>query len=76
MANLNLTNQHAEKNDIMPSIQRLNQLMQQWKPIWDKASKSKRKKWVLSKEYPIMNLAYNIYKNLDDNFFNVKYYKE
>ncbi len=69
MAELNLTDQLTEKNGIQPKINKLNQLMQQRKPFWEKASLEQRKKWVKSGKDPVMSLAWVIYKYLKSNFF-------
>ena len=72
MAELNLTDQLAEKDAIQPKVNKLSQLMNQRKPFWDKASLEQRKKWINSGKDPIMSLAWTIYKYLKNNFFNEK----
>ena len=74
MAELNLTDQLAEKDAIQPKVNKLSQLMNQRKPFWDKASLEQRKKWVTSDKDPIMSLAWLIYKYLNDNFFGEQFY--
>ena len=74
MADLDLTGQQLEYNDIAPKLQKLKNLMLDRKPIWDKISVAKRKKWVTSDKDPIMSLAYQIHEWLDERFFGEKYY--
>ncbi len=76
MAELNLTDQLTEKNGIQPKINKLNQLMNQRKPIWEKASKEQRKKWINSNKDPVMSLAWTIFKYLYNNFFGNKFLEQ
>ena len=69
MATLNLSGQNLERADIAPKLLRLKNLMEQRKPLWQKASYDKRKKWVQSDKDPIMGIAWDVYKYLRDNFF-------
>ncbi len=69
MATLNLTGQNAERTTIAPKLLRLKQLLDERKVIWSKIPVEKKKKWIKSEKDPVMNLAWDIYKYLDKNFF-------
>lgn len=68
MANLNLTNQQQERDQIAPFIQQLKDKLNQRKPIWDKLSDKKKKKWITSGKDPIMTLAWQTRKFLNNLF--------
>lgn len=70
MATLNLSNQETAKNNISPKLLQLKQSMDTRKDIWDKLPIEKKKKWVTSGKDPIMNIAWDVYKYLRNNFFN------
>lgn len=70
MANLNLSGQEAEKNQIAPKVQQLKNRMNERKVIWDKLPDDKKKLWITSGKDPIMTLAWNSYRFLRDNFFS------
>ena len=65
---LNLSNQTNLRNQILPAIVALKNAMIARKPMWDKLPFRKRKAWVMSDKDPIMSLAWDIYKALDEYF--------
>lgn len=69
MAELNLTNQETIKEIIAPKLLQLKQTMDARKEIWDKLPIEKKKKWIASGKDPIMNIAWDVYKYLRNNFF-------
>lgn len=69
MSQLNLTGQQDVHNLIAPKIQELKNVMDARKNIWNKLPIEKKKKWVISGKDPIMNIAWNVYKYLRNNFF-------
>jgi len=69
MTTLNLTGQGLDRDDIQPKIVKLRNLMIQRKSMWDKASCAHKKVWIKSNKDPIMTLAWDVYKWLDNNFF-------
>ena len=76
MADLNLTGQNIEYSTIAPKLLRLKQLMDERKVIWAKIPVAKRKLWVTSEKDPIMNVAYDVFKYLENNFFGEGYYRD
>ncbi len=69
MADLNLSNQQAERDQITPFIQQLKNRLNDRKVIWDKLPDDKKKKWITSDKDPVMTLAWQAYRFLRDNFF-------
>lgn len=69
MTELNLSGQTDLKNQINPKLVMLKSILEQRKPIWDKVSVEKKKKWIQSGKDPIMTIAWQIYRYLRDNFF-------
>lgn len=67
--NLNLSNQDNIKKQISPKLLQMKEELDKRKAIWDKISQEKKNVWIISGEDPIMNIAWNIYKYLRDNFF-------
>lgn len=53
----------------MPKLNRMQKLMDQRLPIWQKLPRSKKVKWIKSGKDPVMTLAWTIYKYLRNNFF-------
>ena len=76
MANLNLTGQDVEYSTIAPKLLRLKQCLDERKAIWQRITFAKRKAWVVSGKDPIMSLAWDIYKYLDNNFFGRRFYDD
>ncbi|NIV11966.1 MAG: hypothetical protein GWN62_12045 [Aliifodinibius sp.] len=75
MSILNLTDQAIAKEQIWPKVVQLWLLMQDRKTIWDKISATKRENWVnnASTKDPIMDVAFDIYKKLHNQFFGEEY---
>ena len=71
MATLDLSGQGLERDDVAPKLAKLKTLMLQRKVIWDKIPLAKRKAWVqnAATKDPIMDIAYDVWKWLDNNFF-------
>ena len=76
MANLNLTGQNLERADIVPKLLKLKQCLDERKAIWQRITVAKRKAWVTSEKDPIMDIAWDIFKYLRDNFFGEEYYDD
>jgi hypothetical protein len=66
---LNLTGQLANASQIQAQINTLKILLDQRKPFWDRMSDEKKRAWIKSGKDPIMNLAWEVYKYLNNNFF-------
>lgn len=75
MATLNLTGQAIAKDEIWPKLVQLWGLMQDRKSVWDKIPSNKREAWVenASTNDPIMDIAFDIYKKLHNQFFGTKF---
>jgi len=69
MADLNLTGQSTLAGQVQTRITQLRASMDQRKVIWDRLPLAKKKAWITSGKDPIMTLAYNTWKYLNDNFF-------
>ena len=74
MADLVLTGQAIERDDVQPKLIKLKNLMDQRKVIWQKIKPAKRKAWVLSGDDPIMDVAWDVYNYLESNFFGSQFY--
>ncbi len=70
MPNLNLTGQTTAGTAIQTRIVQLKNLLDQRKPFWDRMPNEKKKAWVKSEKDPVMNLAWDVFKYLNNNFFN------
>ena len=68
MAILNLSGQQLEYNDLAPKLNKLKTLMDERLPIWEKISINKKVKWIKSDKDPIMAVAYQTWKYLNNNF--------
>lgn len=77
MTILNLTGQEIDRDEILPHILNLWLSMQDRKPIWDKISPEKRSVWVNKSvdddKDPIMALAFDIYRKLNNQFFSATF---
>ena len=71
MTILDLSDQATNATAINPKIVALKSLMEQRKPIWDKLPVEKKKKWIKSGKDPIMTLAWQMFKYLRNNFFDI-----
>lgn len=69
MANLNLTGQTTAGTAIQTRIVQLKTLLDQRKPFWDRMPIEKKKAWIKSGEDPVMSLAWDVFKYLNNNFF-------
>lgn len=69
MAILSLTGQTIASAEITPKLVQLKNLMDQRKIIWDKISDEKKRAWVLSEKDPIMDIAWDVFRYLNNNFF-------
>jgi hypothetical protein len=69
MADLNLTGQSTSAGQIQTRIVQLRNAMELRKPFWGRMSEKKKKAWVVSGKDPIMSLAWDVYKYLNNNFF-------
>ena len=69
MAELNITGQSTLAGQVTTRINQLRASMDLRKVIWDRLPIAKKKAWITSGKDPIMTLAYNTWKYLNDNFF-------
>jgi len=69
MAELNLTTQATAGAAIRTRIIQLKTLLEQRKPFWDRMPIEKKRAWIVSDKDPVMNLAWDIFKYLNNNFF-------
>jgi len=69
MANLNLTGQTTAGTAIQTRIVQLKTLLDQRKPFWDRMPIEKKRMWIKSGKDPVMNLAWDVFKYLNNNFF-------
>lgn len=69
MAILNLIDQLSASNEIKPKLAQMKNLMDTRKNLWSKLPTKQKKKWITSEKDPVMNIAWNVYKYLDANFF-------
>lgn len=71
MANLVLTGQSLERADVAPKLLKLKNLMLQRKEVWDAIPENKKILWVkhAATKDPIMDLAWDVYRWLEQNFF-------
>ncbi|MBE3145296.1 MAG: hypothetical protein IMZ61_15465 [Planctomycetes bacterium] len=69
MATLTLTEQMTSSSQIQTRILTLKSLLDQRKPFWDRMPIEKKRQWVVSNKDPIMSLAWDVYKYLNNNFF-------
>lgn len=76
MATLNLTGQQLEYQDIAPKLLKLKNLMDLRKVIWARLPPEKRKLWVTNDKDPIMSVAWDVFKYLENNFFGERYYND
>ena len=76
MADLNLTGQNLERADIAPKLLKLKNCLDERKVIWQKIPVEKRKLWVTSEKDPIMDISWDIFKYLRNNFFGEDYYND
>ena len=70
MADLVLTGQGASASQIQTRIVQLRDAMDLRKEIWDRISDDKKRQWVASGKDPMMNLSWQVYRYLRDNFFD------
>lgn len=69
MANLNLSNQQAAVDAATPTFVQFRSQMDKRIAFWNKAPRKRKKLWITSGKDPVMTLAYDLWKYLDDNFF-------
>ncbi len=69
MADLTLTGQTTSSGQIQTRINTLKTLLDQRKPFWQRMSNEKKKAWVKSGKDPVMSLAWDVFKYLNNNFF-------
>lgn len=75
MTVLNLTGQQTARDQIWPYLVQLWGLMQDRQVMWNKISETKRQTWInlAPTDDPIMDIAFDIYKKLNNNFFGPKF---
>lgn len=67
--NLTLNNQDNAKQQIAPRLLQMKAELDKRKEIWDRLSIKSKKRWVASGKDPIMNIAWDVFKYLKNNFF-------
>jgi len=74
MATLELSGQSLERADIAPKLLKLKNLLDDRKDMWAKIPFEKRKAWMQSGKDPVMDIAWDVWNYLKNNFFGEKYY--
>ncbi len=69
MADLTLTGQSTSAGQIQTRINQLKVEMDKRKPFWDKMPIEEKRLWIKSNKDPIMSLAWEVFKYLNNNFF-------
>lgn len=69
MPDLNLIGQTTAGTAIQTRIVQLKSLLDQRKPFWDRMPIEKKRAWIASNKDPVMNLAWDVFKYLNNNFF-------
>jgi len=72
MAILNITDQKAGRDNMLPYFNNFKIQLDKRLDIWQRISDEKKKKWITSDKDPVMSLAWAIYKYLDGFFGDVK----
>lgn len=72
MPTLDLTGQNTLADAIRPRLVQIRNAMLLRQEVWNRLPPAKRKKWVLSDKDPIMALAWDTYKFLKNNFFELE----
>lgn len=67
--NLSLTNQTNIKKQISPKLLQMKTELDKRKIVWNKLSVQQKIKWIQSEKDPIVDIAWDIYKYLRNNFF-------
>ena len=70
MAILDLTGQTTSAGQIQTRINALKTLLDQRKPFWDRMPIEKKRAWIASNKDPVMTLAWDVFKYLNNNFFS------
>lgn len=68
MATFNFTNQQDFVDTLLPYLQTLKTEMNNRRTLWDKIKFEKKKAWIQSEKDPVINLAWGMYKDLNDFF--------
>lgn len=68
---LNLTGQTTASGQIQTRVTQLRNLMEQRKAIWQRLPIEKKRAWIKSGKDPVMALAWDVYKYLRNNFFQL-----
>ena len=66
---LKLTDQKATADSVDFEFKKLKKALDDRKELWTKCPPEKRRAWIKSEKDPVINLAWDIYKYLDKNFF-------
>ena len=69
MADLTLTGQGTSAGQIQTRVAQLKTAMDLRKPFWDRMPIEKKRAWIASNKDPIMSLAWDVFKYLNNNFF-------
>lgn len=75
MTTLNLTGQEDAKDEIWPKLVQLWGLMLDRQQMWNKIPEAKRQAWITTSptKDPIMDIAFDVYKKLNNNFFSAQF---
>lgn len=68
MAKLNLTDQDKAKQQIYPKLLQMKTELDKRKEMWDKLPMDRRIDWIVSGQDPILVIAVDVYKYLDEFF--------
>ena len=69
---LNLTRQSNIRNQVAPKLVQLQQAMDLRKALWDHLPDEKQRRWIqlAPTKDPIMDIAWDVFKYLANNFFD------
>lgn len=71
MPTLNLTGQQAAMDTINPKLAQFRNLLEARKDVWQRATLAKKRAWVKSANDPVIDKAWDTYRYLRDNFFQL-----
>lgn len=68
MAIINLTNQSNINNTVKTQLLALKNILDQYRPYWDKLSYEKKRQLIKNEIFPLLNTVWSMYKYLKDFF--------
>ena len=66
----NFTISSADRTKIRDAIVELKGQLDLRKPVWDRIPDAKKRAWIKSGKDPEMSLAWDVYRYLNNNFFD------